>query len=147
MTGSLLLFGIACALAMPGAVAADATPCPVSDKAFLRQITADNDWPAVHAVFTHNLPACRDDGLYADGYTSMVVATLAAHWSDLRVAEQLFAEDKGFRGFVFAHIGAAAAEADLQRVLTQAQAGCPARSAALCGELQRRVRAALAAQR
>jgi hypothetical protein len=148
MTSSILgALAAACLiLTAQTASAGEAPACPVSDKEFLRQITANNDWQSVHAVYRRNLPACSDEGLYADGYTSMVVDTLARRWSDLGVLSHLLADDAGFAKFFYAHIGAAAAEDDLKRALAQSQHACPKESEELCGEIGRRLRAALDAK-
>lgn len=117
--------------------------CPVSDKEFLQQITSSSDWLDVHAVFKRNFPACQDEGLYADGYTNMVVGVLAAHWDDLHLLDELMAKDEAFRLFVLRHIEISAGEEDLRRVLHSAQADCPQSSAQLCKEIAARTRHAL----
>lgn len=118
--------------------------CPVSDKEFLHQITSSSDWTDVHAVFKRNLPACQDDGLYADGYTNLVVGVLATRWSDIDALGELMARDEGFKQFIFRHIGISAGEDDLRRVLRSAQASCPIKSARLCKDIATRCKRALA---
>lgn len=130
------------ALAASSAVAAEAD-CPVSDKEFLHQITSAHDWFDVHATYKHNLPACRDEGLYADGYTNMVVGVLAGNWGDLSTLQELAAKDEAFRAFVLRHIGTSAGEDDLRRVARRARADCPVNSARLCKEIAARCKAAL----
>ncbi len=121
--------------------------CPVGDKEFLHQITSSSDWLDVHAVFKRNLPACQDDGLYADGYTNLVVGVLATHWSEIGSLEALTARDDAFKKFVFKHIGLSAGEEDLRRVLRSAQTNCPKTSARLCKEIVTRCKRALAGRK
>ncbi len=121
--------------------------CPVSDKEFLHQITSAHDWFDVHAAYKHNLPACRDEGLYADGYTNMVVGVLAGNWGDLPTLQTLAAKDAAFRAFVLRHIGISAGEDDLRRVARRAQADCPVNSPRLCKEIAARCKAALGDKR
>ncbi len=141
-----LMLGASFMCAAQSAAAANAA-CPVSDKEFLHQITSSSDWLDVHAVFKRNLPACPDDGLYADGYTNMVVGMLAANWGEVDRLDELVAQDAAFRQFVLRHIGISAGEADLRRVLRSAQADCPKKSARLCKELAARSKRALGARK
>ncbi len=117
--------------------------CPVSDKEFLHQITSSSDWADVHAVFKRNLPACQDDGLYADGYTNLVVGVLATRWPEIDTLDELMVRDEAFKQFIFRHIGISAGEDDLRRVLRSAQASCPIKSARLCKEIATRCKRAL----
>lgn len=121
--------------------------CPVSDKEFLHQITSSSDWTDVHAVFKRNLPACPDDGLYADGYTNLVVGVLATRWPEIDTLGELMARDEVFKQFVFRHIGISAGEDDLRRVLHSTQANCPKKSTRLCKEIATRCKRALAGRK
>lgn len=136
--GGFLFFAVQSANALEG--------CPVSDKEFLHQITSSSDWADVHAVFKRNLPACQDDGLYADGYTNLVVGVLATRWPEIEALDELMGRDEGFKQFIFRHIGISAGEDDLRRVLHSAQTSCPVRSARLCKEIATRCKRALAAR-
>lgn len=142
----MLVFCATLALSAVSAVAAE-SGCPVSDKEFLRQITSAHDWFDVHAAYKHNLPACSDEGLYADGYTNMVVGVLAVNWGDLPTLQSLVAQDDAFRAFVLRHIGISAGEDDLRRVARRAQADCPVDSPRLCKEIAARCKAALGGKR
>lgn len=97
----------------------------------------------VHAVFKRNLPACEDEGLYADGYTNLVVGILAANWDDLHTLDELATKNDAFKQFVLHHIGISAGEDDLNRVLRSAQTACPKQSSVLCKEIAKRCKAAL----
>jgi len=121
--------------------------CPVSDKEFLHQIMSSSDWVDVHAVFKRNFPACQDDGLYADGYTNMVVGVLASNWHDLNLLNDLAAKDEAFKAFVLRHIAISAGEDDLRKVLHSAQKDCPGQSAGLCREIAKRCKLALGGKR
>jgi hypothetical protein len=136
---ALLFFVVQVANALEG--------CPVSDKEFLHQITSSSDWTDVHAVFKRNLPACQDDGLYADGYTNLVVGVLATRWSDIDALGELMARDEGFKQFIFRHIGISAGEDDLRRVFRSAQTSCPIKSARLCKEIATRCKRAIAGRK
>lgn len=141
----LFLAGVffAAAFCLSPAIAAGETGCPVNDKEFLHQITSSGDWMDVHAVFKRNFPACADEGLYADGYTNMVVGILASNWDDLHTLDELAAKNDAFKQFVLRHIGISAGEDDLKRVLRSAQVACPQQSANLCKEIAKRCKAAL----
>jgi len=132
-------------LAAQSASALDA--CPVDDKEFLHQITSSADWVDVHAVFKRNFPACQDEGLYADGYSNLVVGVMANNWGDLHVLDELAAKDDAFKAFVLRHVAASAGDEDLRRVLRSAQRVCPASSLGLCKEIARRCKLALGGKR
>jgi hypothetical protein len=135
-------------LALPAvSAAAEEAVCPVSDKEFLGQITTAHDWFDVHAAYKRNLPACRDVGLYADGYSNMVVGVLAGNWGDLPTLQQLAAKDEAFRIFVLRHIDISAGEEGLSQAMRHAQAACPADSARLCKDIAARCKAALGRNR
>lgn len=121
--------------------------CPVNDKEFLHQITSSSDWVDVHAVFKRNFPACQDEGLYADGYTNMVVGVLATNWPDLHTLDDMAVKNEEFRAFVLRHIGASAGEEGLRRVLRSAQEECPKQSARLCKEIAQRCQRSLGGHR
>lgn len=121
--------------------------CPVSDKEYLHQITSAADWVDVHAVFKRNFPGCQDDGLYADGYSNMVVGVLSANWRDIELLADMSAKDEGFRKFVLRHVDSSASEKDLRKVLGDSEAACPATARQLCAEIAQRCKQALAGKR
>lgn len=141
----LFVFIAVVVFSMQSAGALEGAACPVSDKEFLHQITSSGDWSDVYAVFKRNIPACQDEGLYADGYTNLVVGVLAARWFELDQLAELMAQDNTFKQFVLRHIGISAGEDDLRRVLHSAQTGCPAKSLRLCKEIAARCKHALSA--
>ncbi len=94
-------------------------------------------------MFKHNLPACQDEGLYADGYTNLVVGVLAARWQELDMLDDLMQRDEVFGQFVLRHIGISAGEEYLRKVLSSAQTSCTRKSVRLCKEIAARSKLAL----
>jgi hypothetical protein len=139
-----VIWGTVLCLAAAATAAADAKSCPVTDEQFVEQLSTMKDWSTIYSVFKRNLPACPDDGFYAEGYTEAVVVALANRWSDLGELEKLLGPDANFRRFVYQHINASADEKDLQRVLSNARTKCPPGSARLCGEIAARAKTAIA---
>jgi len=121
--------------------------CDVTDKEFFQQLKSMNDWPAIYAVFKRNLPACADDGVYAEGYTGAVVGVLARRWSDLAQLQKLVRRDETFRRFVYRHIDATAQTKDLQLVLQNVQTKCSVRFRRLCTDVGARTQRAMDQQR
>ena len=101
------------------------------------------DWPAIYAVFKRNLPACADDGVYAEGYTGAVVDVLARRWSDLPQLQRLVSRDAAFRTFVYLHIDGTAQTKDLQLVLHNAETKCFVTLRRLCSDIGARSQRAL----
>jgi len=122
---------------------ADGNSCPITDEQFASQVSTMKDWSVIYSVFKRNLPACPDDGFYAEGYTEAVVVALAQRWFDLRELENLVARDANFRQFVYRHIDASAGETDLRSVLNNAQTKCPKTSVRLCRDIAARAKAAI----
>src|SRR5258708_6041506 len=77
----------------------DAT-CTLTDEQFFQQIAMIKSWSDIHAVYERNLPACPDDGSYAEGYSGVIEVTFAKHWSTLAALQALVARDSEFRTFV-----------------------------------------------
>lgn len=98
-------------------------------------------------MFKRNLPVCQDDGLYADGYTNLVVGVLATRWPEIDALDELMGRDEEFKQFIFRHIGISAGEDDLRRVLHSAQTSCPIKSTRLCKEIAARCKQALVARK
>jgi len=142
----LQIFFFAAFFVQASAHAAEASTCVVSDKEFLHQITSSSDWLDVHAVFKRNFPSCKDEGLYADGYTNLVVGVMATNWADLALLDDLTKKNAGFERFILRHIGASAGENDLSRVLHSAKVECPTQSVHLCQQIAKRCKEALSSQ-
>lgn len=119
----------------------------MTDKEYLHQITSAADWVDVHAVFKHNFPGCSDEGLYADGYTNMVVGVLASNWRDVELLADMSGKDAAFREFVLRHIGASASADDLRKALRSSESECPASARQLCAAIAQRCKEALAVKR
>lgn len=124
--------------------AAYAKDCGVSDEQFLKQLSKMKDWQSIYSVFKINLPACPDDGFYAEGYSDVVVVALSKRWSDLGTLQALMARDAEFREFVYKHIDATTDEKDLGRVLRNARTRCPIKAKRLCEEIAVRAKRAIA---
>jgi len=135
--------GIRALVAKISPTAAPPPGCPVTEEQFLQQLAAMKDWPAIYSVWKSDVPACPDDGFYAEGYSRAVVSALAKRWADFGEGAKLIARDVKFRGFVYRHVDDAADEGDLRLLLENASAKCPAESADLCGKLAARARVAL----
>jgi len=118
--------------------------CSVTDEQFLKQLSTMKDWPSIYSVFKHNLPACPDDGFYAEGYSDVIVVALARRWSDVGKLQDLVAGDPRFKRFVLSHIDATTDEKDLRLILRNARTKCPPNTARLCREIAVRARAAIA---
>ncbi len=123
---------------------ATSSTCPITDEQFFQQLSTMKEWTTIYSVFKRNLPACPDDGFYAEGYTEAVVVVLAKRWADLGQLDKLVTQDAKFRQFVHRHINASADEKDLRQVLRNARTKCPTESTRLCGEIAARARAAMA---
>jgi hypothetical protein len=118
--------------------------CHLTDTEFIKQLSTMKDWPTIYAVFKRNLPACPDDGFYAEGYSDVIVAALANRWSDLPTLNKLLAQDKALQSFVYRHINATTDINDLRRALSNATTKCPSGATSLCNELATRCRSAIA---
>ena len=121
-----------------------ARDCRLTDEQFFKQLSTMNDWRSIYAVFKQNLPACPDDGSFAEGYTEVIVVALANRWPELQDLENLVARDGTFRQFVYRHIDATADIKDLRRVLSNAKTKCPTRSTQLCKDIATRAQSAIA---
>ena len=117
--------------------------CRLTEEQFIKQMARMSDWPTIYAVFKQNLPACPDDGFFAEGYTEVVVRTLAKHWADIGQLQKLVTRDARFRHFVYRHIDGTADLDDLHQVLNNARTRCPEGSGRLCAEIALRAKAAV----
>lgn len=118
--------------------------CPVTDEEFFEQLTTMKDWKTIYSVFKRNQPRCPDDGSFGQGYSGVVVDALADRWDELAQLEGLIGKAPEFGRFVYRHIDATAGEDELRRVVDNAEGKCPRRSKALCRDIAKRARAALA---
>jgi hypothetical protein len=126
-------------MSTPGVAAPDSRACPLSDTRFEKAVSELGDWDAIHTFYKANIPACVDDGWYAEGYSELVVRTLVSSWDSLPVLASAVKADAGFKVFVLRHIDASAKEADLRRIGNAATTRCPSKHKALCVEVSRAV--------
>jgi len=120
--------------------------CKLTDAEFFQQLDTMTSWPATYSVYKKNLPACPDDGMFADGYSDVVVVAVAKQWATLKEFQRLGTKDPGFRSWALGHIDATTSDEDLQEIVKNASAKCPKKSMALCEELARRAKEAIAEQ-
>ena len=117
--------------------------CALSDQQFATAINTLREWPKIHAFYKAHFPPCPDDGMFAEGYSELIVRTLATNWinlSELRIAA---GQDPRFKSFVIRHIDATTNEADLKAILSSATSQCPKGNGALCAEIRRATSKAL----
>jgi hypothetical protein len=98
---------------------------------------------ANYSVFRRNIPACPDDGIYAEGYSDAIVRTLATRWKNLGDLQKFFKNDLAFKKFVLSHVDATADSDDLRTVLRNAETKCLRGFSGLCKEIAIRAREAL----
>jgi hypothetical protein len=134
------------ALSTASGVAAQTTPCPLTEEQFVQQLKTMTQWSSIYSAYKQNLPGCPDDGMFAEGYSAVVVVAFANNWRTLKEFERLSARDPAFRSWALGHIDATAGPADLQRIVENATAKCPRESRASCNELGRRAKDAIAKQ-
>lgn len=117
--------------------------CPLTDQEFVSQLSTMNDWKTIYAVFKRNLPACPDDGMFAEGYSDVVVRAFAKRWSQVRELQALTTRDPAFRAFVLRHIDATVDPKELDQTLRNAKARCPVGANRLCKEIAANAAAAI----
>lgn len=118
--------------------------CKLTDEEFSRSVGDLRDWRKIHTFFSTHLPQCPEDGFYGEGYSEVIVRTLATRWSQLPSLAEAAAKSPGFKAFVLRHIDATANKADLEVILKSTTSNCPERHALLCGEIQLAATGALA---
>ena len=119
------------------------SPCRLTDVQFVQALNDLHNWKRLHSFVRMYMPACPDDGMFAEGYSEVVVRTLADKWKDLPSLASIAARDKDFLKFVLRHIDATAAEADLKTVQNNARGRCPKEHLALCAKIGKEAKLAL----
>ena len=117
--------------------------CALTDIEFLDSLSTLRQWPAIHDFYRKHLSTCPDDGMYAEGYTDVVVHTLATDWSQLGQLALAVSSDSSFKRFVLRHIDASADEEELRSVLKSANSQCPRAHAVLCAQIAKAARTAI----
>ncbi|MHB8916285.1 MAG: hypothetical protein ACYC4K_10795 [Thiobacillus sp.] len=116
--------------------------CPITDQEFVSQLSTMKDWKTIYAVFKTNLPGCPDDGMFAEGYSDVIVRALAKRWNS-RELKNLTDRNSAFRAFVLRHIDATTDPDELNQALKNARAKCPVGASRLCKEVARNATAAI----
>jgi len=109
--------------------------CRLTDQEFFAQLPTLHDWKGIYAFYKRNLPACPDDGAYAEGYSDVIVRAFAKRWTDVAHLQTLAVADPGFRAFVLRHIDATGDPDELRETLQNATTRCPAGVDALCKDV------------
>jgi hypothetical protein len=85
--------------------------------------------------------------MYAEGYSELIVRTLALRWTSTAELSALAEARPEFRTFVLKHVDASADPAQLKQVLRRATNQCPPKTVELCNALRKSAQAALAVLR
>ena len=133
---SILLLALG-ALGQTASAGSSATSCALTDQQFATAINTLREWPKIHSFYKAHFPPCPDDGMFAEGYSELVVRTLATNWSNLHELRVAGSQDPRFKAFVLRHIDATANEADLRVIRTSATSQCPKGSGSLCAEIRK----------
>jgi hypothetical protein len=133
---SIFLLTLA-ALGEPASAESKAGSCALTDQQFATAINTLGEWPEIHAFYRAHFPPCPDDGMFAEGYSELIVRTLAKNWSNLPELRVASRRDPRFKAFVLRHIDATANEADLRVIQTSATFQCPKGSGSLCAEIRK----------
>ena len=132
---SILLLAVA-VLCSPAYAVQSTKTCALTDEQIIAVINTLRDWRKIHAFYTAHFPPCPDDGVFAEGYSELVVRTLAKNWSNVHELTAATRQDRRFKAFVLRHIDATTNEVDLRVILSSATSHCPKGSAALCAEIR-----------
>lgn len=117
--------------------------CRISDEEFVSQLYTMKDWDTIYSVYRTNLPCIPDDGMYAEGYSDVIVRAFATQWEDIKTLHTLASRDPEFRVFVLRHINATTDPIELKQALSNAESNCPAGINSLCKEVAKQAAAAL----
>jgi hypothetical protein len=121
----------------PASAGSTAKTCALTDQQFATAINTLREWPKIHAFYRAHFPPCPDDGMFAEGYSELVVRTLATNWSNLPELRTASTIDARFKAFVLRHIDATTNEADLRVIQASATSQCPRDSGSLCAEIRK----------
>lgn len=117
--------------------------CTITDQEFVSQLTTMKDWKTIYAVFKTNFPGCPDDGMFAEGYSDVIVRALAERWNNSQELKILTDRNPAFRAFVLRHIDATTDPDELNQALKNARSKCPVGASRLCKEVARNATAAI----
>ncbi len=111
---SILLLALSASVG-PSSAGTNAKTCALTDERFATAINTLREWSKIHAFYRAHFPPCPDDGMFAEGYSELVVRTLATNWSNLKELRVASSQDPSFKAFVLRHIDATTNEVDLRR--------------------------------
>lgn len=120
-----------------------ASDCRASDEEFVSQLSTMKDWETIYSVYRANLPCFPDDGMYAEGYSDVIVRAFATQWEDIKILYTLASRNPEFRAFVLRHINATTDPIELEQALSNAESKCPAGIDTLCKEVAKEAVTAL----
>ena len=120
-----------------------AAVCSLTDVEFATAINTLRDWTKIHNFYKKYFPSCPDDGMFAEGYSELIVRTLAKDWVQITKLDAAASKDKRFKAFVLRHIDATTNEADLRVILKNSQSKCSPVHALLCAQITRATRTAI----
>jgi len=84
-----------------------------------------------------------DDGYIAEGYSDLIVKTLAYKWDQVNVLMKLISKDKDFHAFVIRHIDATADKEELEMIIHNFSKRCPKSTEKNCLEIKNEAKEAL----
>lgn len=103
-----------------------------------------SNWRSIAEFHHRHFPACPDDGFYAEGYSDLVVRTLAEDWHSLPELSLAISRNAEFQRFVLKHIDASTDPTQLKTVLTRASFSCPEGQEELCSAIAEAAKRAIA---
>ncbi len=139
-----LLFVAVLSLAASAQCVRATSLCTLTDAEFATALRTLKNWEAINQFHKKHFPPCPDDGMYAEGYSELIVRTLALRWSSIPELSSLVEARPEFREFVLKHVDASADPAQLKQVLQRATNQCPPATTELCNALRKSAKAALA---
>lgn len=77
-----------------------------------------------------------DDGYIAEGYSNLIVKTLAHQWDQINVLVKIVSKDKDFYAFVIRHIDATADKTELEMIISNNSKRCPKSVTKICLEIR-----------
>jgi hypothetical protein len=137
-----VLLSVAAITAGSASARADAS-AGCNDREFLAQLDKLQDWNAIYAFVKRSLPNCPDDGMYAEGYSDVVVHAFAKHWSYMPQLVSILARDPGYEAFVLRHIDETTDPKELKNARQNATGRCPPDMERLCKKIATRAGEAL----
>ncbi|HSI49831.1 MAG TPA: hypothetical protein VLA61_16285 [Ideonella sp.] len=129
-----------------GHAASQAKPqaqCRLTDEAFDSVLRRVGDWRTIDAFHRKHFPQCLDDGYYSEGYSDLIVHTLASRWDTLPVLAEVTRRRPAFLKFVLRHIDASTDPTQLRAIQVDAASACPAAQRQLCAAIGGAAKSAL----